>query len=103
MDFHAWRAQDHYCHASGGLAPSCPALFSAAPANDPRENGMGNAMTDLYRASTVVALLEAGAEDAPAIGAPDRAPLTHRGLRTLAARTVRDLNAMGIGHNDRVA
>jgi len=64
---------------------------------------MVNGMTDLYRASSVAALLEAGAEEAPAIGAPDRAPLTHRGLRTLAARTVRDLNAMGIGRNDRVA
>src|SRR6478752_306095 len=69
----------------------------------PAGNGMVNGMTDLYRASSVAALLEAGAEEAPAIGAPDRAPLTHRGLRTLAARTVRDLNAMGIGRNDRVA
>jgi len=60
-------------------------------------------MTDLYRASTLIALLEAGREEAPAIGAPERLALTHRGLRTLAARTVRDLNAMGIGRNDRVA
>ncbi|HTC84567.1 MAG TPA: acyl--CoA ligase [Rhizomicrobium sp.] len=60
-------------------------------------------MTDLYRASTLVALLEAGRDDAPAIGAPERPALTHRGLRSLAARTVRDLNAMGIGRNDRVA
>lgn len=58
---------------------------------------------DLYRASTVATLLEAGRDEAPAIGAPDRPVLTHMGLRMLAARTVRDLNAMGIGRNNRVA
>jgi acyl-CoA synthetase (AMP-forming)/AMP-acid ligase II len=58
---------------------------------------------NLYRANTVAALLEAGRDEAPAIGAPDRPVLTHKGLRLLAARTVRDLNAMGIGRNDRVA
>lgn len=58
---------------------------------------------DLYRASTLAALLEAGRDEAPAIGAPDRPTLSHRGLRMLAGRTVRDLNAMGIGRNDRVA
>ncbi|HKU54137.1 MAG TPA: acyl--CoA ligase [Rhizomicrobium sp.] len=60
-------------------------------------------MSDLYRASTIAALLEAGRDEAPAIGAPERQALPHRGLRTLAARTVRDLNGMGIGRNDRVA
>ncbi|HWU55630.1 MAG TPA: acyl--CoA ligase [Rhizomicrobium sp.] len=58
---------------------------------------------DIYRASTIAALLEAGRDAAPAIGAPERPSLTHRDLRALAVRTVRDLNAMGIGRNDRVA
>jgi len=56
-----------------------------------------------YPADTVVQLLRRGADHAPAIGTPGRPWLTHQGLRTLAARTVADLNAMGIGRNDRVA
>ena len=60
-------------------------------------------MPNLYRASTMSALLEAGTADAPAIGAPDRAPLCHGDLRALCARTVASLNKMGIGRNDRVA
>jgi acyl-CoA synthetase (AMP-forming)/AMP-acid ligase II len=57
----------------------------------------------IYRANTVAALLKEGRNDARAIAAPERSALTHGDLRTLAARTVRDLNAMGIGRNDRVA
>jgi acyl-CoA synthetase (AMP-forming)/AMP-acid ligase II len=60
-------------------------------------------MSSLYRADTVNALLEAGREDAPAIGAPERQTLTHGELRALCARTVSRLNTMGIGRNDRVA
>jgi oxalate---CoA ligase len=56
-----------------------------------------------YPADTVSDLLRRGADDAPAIGAPGRPPLTHGGLRDLAARTVAALNGMGIGRNDRVA
>ena len=56
-----------------------------------------------YLADTVAVLLARGADDAPAIGAPDRKPLTHRGLRALAGRTREALNAMGIGRHDRVA
>ena len=56
-----------------------------------------------YPADTVVQLLAKGADTAPAIGTPGRPWLTHAALRALAARTVRDLNAMGIGRNDRVA
>jgi acyl-CoA synthetase (AMP-forming)/AMP-acid ligase II len=56
-----------------------------------------------YPADTVSALLENGADDAPAIGAPCRPWLTHGALRALARRTVTDLNAMGIGRGDRVA
>jgi len=55
-----------------------------------------------YLADTLWTLLAHGADNAPAIGAPGRPSLTHGGLRTLAARTVADLNAMGIGRNDRV-
>ncbi|MCW3477005.1 acyl--CoA ligase [Limobrevibacterium gyesilva] len=57
----------------------------------------------IYAADTVPELLKRGADDAPAIAAPGRAPLTHAGLRALVARTVAALNAMGIGRNDRVA
>jgi acyl-CoA synthetase (AMP-forming)/AMP-acid ligase II len=60
-------------------------------------------MSSIYRASTIRALIEAGYDDAPAIGAPGRAPLTYRDLRDLALQTVTDLNKMGIGRNDRVA
>ncbi len=56
-----------------------------------------------YAADTVSGLLRAGADGAPAIGAPERPALTHGGLRALAARTVAALNGMGIGRNDRVA
>ncbi len=56
-----------------------------------------------YPADTLVQLLARGADTARAIGTPGRPWLTHGALRTLAARTVRDLNAMGIGRNDRVA
>ena len=60
-----------------------------------------------YPADTVVQLLARGDDSArataPAIGTPGRPWLTHGALRTLAARTIADLNAMGIGRNDRVA
>ena len=56
-----------------------------------------------YPADTMQALLRAGGDNAPAIGAPGRAPLTHAGLRAQADATVASLNAMGIGRGDRVA
>jgi acyl-CoA synthetase (AMP-forming)/AMP-acid ligase II len=56
-----------------------------------------------YPADTMAALLEKGAADTPAIGAPGRPWLTHGGLRSLARRTVAVLNDMGIGRGDRVA
>ena len=52
---------------------------------------------------TLAALLARGRDGDPAIGAPGRGALTYAGLRALVARTARDLNAMGIGRNDRVA
>jgi acyl-CoA synthetase (AMP-forming)/AMP-acid ligase II len=60
-------------------------------------------MSSLYRASTIGDLLQAGQDDAPAIGAPEREALRHQNLRALASRTVAALNAMGIGRGDRVA
>jgi len=48
-------------------------------------------------------LLASGAEDAPAISAPARSPLTFGGLRSLIAQTIDQLNALGIGRNERVA
>jgi oxalate---CoA ligase len=56
-----------------------------------------------YHADTIGGLFERHAAQAPAIGAPDRPPLTYGALRDLVARTVSDLNRMGIGRGDRVA
>lgn len=54
--------------------------------------------------TNIATLLEVGADDAPAVGAPDGvAWLPYRELRALAARTVERLNGLGIGRNDRVA
>ena len=57
----------------------------------------------MTEANTVWNLLAAGADNAPAIGAPEREALDFAGLRTLAQKTVADLNALGIGRDDRVA
>jgi acyl-CoA synthetase (AMP-forming)/AMP-acid ligase II len=48
-------------------------------------------------------ILKAGSDEAPAIGAPERAALTFGGLRRLMRATVESLNALGIGRGDRVA
>lgn len=53
--------------------------------------------------NTIRDLLRLGAADAPAIGAPEREPLTYAGLNALAEETGRTLNDLGIGRNDRVA
>jgi acyl-CoA synthetase (AMP-forming)/AMP-acid ligase II len=60
-------------------------------------------VSSIYRADTISALIESGKDEAQAIGAPERPPLTFGALRSLAGRTVASLNAMGIGRNDRVA
>jgi acyl-CoA synthetase (AMP-forming)/AMP-acid ligase II len=58
----------------------------------------------MTEATTIAAILEAGAPEAIAIGAPEgAAPLRYRELRALARRTVERLNALGIGRGDRVA
>ena len=48
-------------------------------------------------------MLAAGADAAPALAAPGRAPLSFAALRSLVADTLASLNALGIGRNDRVA
>ncbi|MBT5572150.1 MAG: AMP-binding protein [Alphaproteobacteria bacterium] len=52
---------------------------------------------------TILNLIDGGADDAVALAAPDRKPLTYAGLRALAAKTISDMNTLGIGRNDRVA
>ncbi|TIP33239.1 MAG: AMP-dependent synthetase, partial [Mesorhizobium sp.] len=47
--------------------------------------------------------LAPGADDAPTVAAPERATLSHGGLRRLIRDTVARLNALGIGRGDRVA
>ena len=54
-------------------------------------------------ASTIVTLLRAGADDAPALNSPGGVPLTYRPLRTLVSDTTRVLGERGIGPGDRVA
>jgi acyl-CoA synthetase (AMP-forming)/AMP-acid ligase II len=53
--------------------------------------------------TTLRELLAGGADDAPALSAPDRRPLSHAGLRAQIAATLAQLNAIGIGRGDRVA
>jgi len=52
---------------------------------------------------TVEELLVAGERSSAAVRAPGRKPLTYGRLRSLVGRTVRGLNTVGIGRNDRVA
>jgi len=52
---------------------------------------------------TLQHLLQTGIDDAIAISAPGRVPLSYRALRSLVAATTATLNAAGIGRNDRVA
>jgi oxalate---CoA ligase len=53
--------------------------------------------------STIEQVLRGGADNAPAIGAPEQRPMNFASLRALVAATVARLNALGIGRNDRVA
>ena len=52
---------------------------------------------------TVLDAVRAGSVGAPAIGAPDRPPLTYGGLAGLIEQVGADLNRFGIGRGDRVA
>ena len=53
-------------------------------------------------AGTVSELLQAGADDAPALSSPGGVPLTYRNLRALVADVAASLASQGIGPNDRV-
>jgi acyl-CoA synthetase (AMP-forming)/AMP-acid ligase II len=57
----------------------------------------------MHEASSIATLLERGAPDASAIGAPEGVALRYRDLSALARRTVETLNGLGIGRGDRVA
>ena len=57
-------------------------------------------MTDV---KTLIELVQAGDEKSPAIGAPERKPLTYAALRTLTSEVITALNRLGIGRGDRVA
>ena len=52
---------------------------------------------------TLLELIAHGADDAEAIAAPERAPLTYGGLRRHVGDTVAALNRLGLGRADRVA
>ncbi len=54
-------------------------------------------------AATLIDLFSSCADGASAIGAPGRPALTYGGLRALAGKTVKTLNGLGVGRNDRVA
>jgi len=58
-------------------------------------------MTDFPQ--TIAGLLERGAADATALGAPGGTPLTYQALRTLVADVRQALETRGIGPGDRVA
>ncbi|MEP9387514.1 acyl--CoA ligase [Mesorhizobium sp. KR9-304] len=53
--------------------------------------------------ASIIGRLAAGADDAPAVLAPERTPLSHGGLRRQMRETADQLHALGIGRNDRVA
>ena len=57
----------------------------------------------MSNAQTVAELLEVGQEEAVAITAPGRQPLTFSELRSTVTTTVARLNQLGIGRNDPVA
>jgi acyl-CoA synthetase (AMP-forming)/AMP-acid ligase II len=57
----------------------------------------------MQRPRTIHELLEYGADEDPALGAPGRAPLSYRELRAHVARTRERLNALGVARNDAVA
>ena len=54
-------------------------------------------------ATTLAALIAPHADDALAIGAPDKSWMTYKDLRDLSARIRTQLRAAGIGAQDRVA
>lgn len=65
-------------------------------------NGTADERVRVTDARTVRTALDAGIDDAPAIGAPGRPYLDYAGLRAHVDRTVGCLNELGIGRGDRV-
>ncbi|RLP26059.1 AMP-dependent synthetase [Mesorhizobium sp. YM1C-6-2] len=57
----------------------------------------------LSEASSIIERLAAGADDAPAVLAPERAALSHGALRRQIRAAAEQLHALGLGRNDRVA
>ena len=57
----------------------------------------------MTHANTIAALLDTGAADAAAIGAPGEVAMTFQALRALVERTGATLHAAGVGLGDRVA
>ncbi len=53
--------------------------------------------------SSIIGRLAAGADDAPAVLAPERTTLSHGALRRQMQAAADELHALGIGRNDRVA
>ena len=53
--------------------------------------------------TTLTDLLENGAAEASAIGAPGRDALSYAGLRALTERTIASINDLGAGRGDAVA
>src|SRR5258708_3538906 len=53
-------------------------------------------------AGTIFELLNAGADDAPALNSPGGTPLTYRALRSLVTEITASLASRGIGPGDRV-
>jgi acyl-CoA synthetase (AMP-forming)/AMP-acid ligase II len=56
-----------------------------------------------YPAATIEGLLAAGRTEAPALGAPGRAPMSYGALRALCKKTATGLASIGVGRADRVA
>jgi acyl-CoA synthetase (AMP-forming)/AMP-acid ligase II len=57
----------------------------------------------LSETPSIIERLAAGADDAPAVLAPERATLSHGALRRQMLAATDQLHALGIGRNDRVA
>lgn len=57
----------------------------------------------MSEASSIIERLAAGADDAPAVLAPERAALSHGALRRQIRAAAEQLHALGLGRNDRVA
>lgn len=57
----------------------------------------------MTKPATILELLDSGADDAPAILAPGRSPLSYAVLRKQACATIEALNELGVGRNDTVA